>query len=248
MYLTQIDLFTAVKRQFMYKARAYSSMFAAMILAQAAAVFFSFAGTGGMAASSNPSASLALDYFQEIIMSYTIMWGLTFAVILTIKKGRDMDFTFVSNRLSSDLSNVLLLLSGAVWGGITATLASIAFRGIMFAIKGSGSIILEGFFLAPSAILTAMVSAVFYMLLFMSLGYLSGMLMQLSKVFVVLVPALLLFLLVTPVQDIKVIKNITDFFFREDSLPVFLLKTAAAASAGFFLSALLFCRMEVKKQ
>ena len=68
-------------------------------------------------------ANLSVDvkyYSADLVIVFTMLWSFVTAITITTKPFRNHDFTFVSNRLSSSLSNILFLLTTSFIGSITA--------------------------------------------------------------------------------------------------------------------------------
>ena len=62
-------------------------------------------------------------YSADLVIIFTMLWSFITAITIHTKPYRNHDFTFVTNRMSSSLSNILFLLTASIIGSITAVLA-----------------------------------------------------------------------------------------------------------------------------
>ena len=249
MYLAKSSLWTLVRRQFEYKLQVYRNLFTGLMLAQLLAVFFSLGGSGKMTEISGNMVLRLKSYNGNIILIFTILWSLAAAMTITTLASRDMDFTFVTNRLSSNLSSICYLLAIATAGALTSTFCAVALRVLVYLGYGSSSIQTVNFFLSPWELIVYIFAMYFYILLFMSLGYFAGVLMRIHRVFMIIIPAAVIFFLFSATSQGHPLNTavILHFFTRENSLPLFALKAVAAAGLLFCLSKVLSDRMEVRK-
>lgn len=186
----------------------------------------------------------ARNYSANLVILLTFIWMLGIARILPAKLYRDLDFTLVTNRMSSNLSNIGFLLTAGVYAGITSTLFAVLLRVIMYFSTGKTQIINNGFQLALGDLLLGMFISILYLVLFAALGYLFGVLSQINVMFVIAVPAVIIGLaFVQP----GFLKAVFKFFTSETSLFLFTLKILLTSFGLFALSILLSDRMEVRK-
>lgn len=250
MYLKEINVLSVAGKQYIYKLKSQRNLLLGLVIAQIISVLLSFAGTG-MMNTGNAEQEVNLNmYSSEFTILYTIIWGMVAAIILTTRSNTNMDFTFVTNRLSRNLSNIGFLLSASILGSVTASLCGILIRVIIYRVTGNEFIIYESFFISPAELLIGMVSTIFYLFLFMSVGYLTGTLVQKNKIFAIILPALFIGLIFAATKQnsrLIIIQKIIGFFKYEDVLVLFILKAFFAASVLFYLAVLLSNRMEVRK-
>jgi hypothetical protein len=248
MFLTEVKLVDIVKKQFMYKLKAYLSVFSSLLTIQIIGILLSTTGSRSMGTSSN-GFSLNFSYYTgDIIIIFTMIWALISAIIITTKAYRNDDFVFVSNRLSSNLSNIVFLLFASIVGGITAILSGILFKVIMYFILDDGNV--TATFISIQELIVGIIASIFYVVLLASLGYFVGMLVQLSKWFTMILPAVFigyLFLGVNMNGEPTFILEIGKFFIEESSLLVFFLKVILSASLLFSVSIILSNKMEVRQ-
>ncbi|MFF2446973.1 hypothetical protein ACFVSW_07700 [Neobacillus sp. NPDC058068] len=249
MSLTRVRLIDIVKKQYVYKLKAYSQVFMSLIFLQLLAVFFSMNGIGG-GGGSHGSIQVKYSYFSgDYVVAFTMLWGFIMAITITTKAHRNDDFVFVTNRVSSNLSNALFLLTASVIGGVTALLSSYLIKVIVFYfindvfIKSTAASMS-----APMELLLGIFSTILYVFLFSALGYLVGTLVQISKVFAVLLPAAFFGGLILDGLRGKsgIIANLFAFFFTESSLALFSVKIIVTAVLLFAVAIALSNRREVR--
>lgn len=249
MSLTRVSLTSIVKKQYSYKLKSYVQVFWNLVFLQLLAILFSLNGVG-MMGSSSESIEVNVHYYSaDIVVFFTMLWGFIIAIIITTKAYRNDDFTFVTNRLSHNLSNLLLLLTASMIGGLTAMLSTNLLKVIMYFFDGQLTVDSTGVIDAPGDLIVGIFTTSFYIFLFCALGYLIGTLVQIHKVFVVLVPALFfgpLFLLGVSGNE-RIVTNIFGFIFTESSIVLFMIKIIVTCGLLFTSAFLLSNRMEVRQ-
>ncbi|MCM3693593.1 hypothetical protein [Neobacillus niacini] len=246
MSLSKTSLLDNVKKQFTFKLKAYKQVFISLIFIQLLAVFFSFNGVGMMGSSSE---SIEIDiqfYSADMVIIFTIIWAFITAILITTTAYKKDDFTFVTNQLSSNLSNMLFLLTGSIVGGITAMLSTSLMKIIMNIFGGLGYISASP---SLSEIVIGYSSTILYILLFSGLGYLFGTLVQISKAFAVLIPGVFIGagILGAGSLGFEWVKGMYQFIFTEPSVLVFVLKVLVIVAMLFTSSIALSNRMEVRE-
>lgn len=249
MFLTESNLLKVTKTQYNYKLKSYRRMFLAMIVLQVIALLFSLGGVGGSGTSSGSVMLSTKNYSSDIVIIFTLFWAFFVAIMLTTREYRNIDFAFVSNRLSSNLSNIGFLVTAGLVGGLAAILGSLLLRVIVYFSYGSANIVRENFFVAPGELLLGVTVMVLYLLLLSAIGYFCGMLVQVSKAFLLILPALFFGsqIIVARGGQIQMIEGAIDFIVYESSLPLFALKVLLLASLLLGSSVLLCNSLEVRK-
>jgi len=248
MSLTKVSLTNVVKKQYVYKLKAYSQVFMSLIFLQLLAVFFSLNGVGGMAGGDG-SIDVEVKYFSsDYVTAFTMLWGFITAILITTKAYRNDDFVFVTNRVSSNLSNAVFLLTASFIGGITAMLSSYLLKVIIYYFISDVPIKSTTILEAPLELLLGIFSTFLYIFLFCALGYLVGTLVQISKAFTVLLPAAFFGGLILDglLGKSRAIAYVFEFFFTESSLPLFIVKIIVAAGLLFSGAFVLSNRLEVR--
>ena len=248
MSLTKVSLTNVVKKQYVYKLKAYSQVFMSLIFLQLLAVLFSMNGVGGMAGG-DESIDVEVKYFSsDYVTAFTMLWGFITAILITTKAYRNDDFVFVTNRVSSNLSNAVFLLTASFIGGITAMLSSYLLKVIIYYFISDVPIKSTTILEAPLELLLGIFSTFLYIFLFCALGYLVGTLVQISKAFTVLLPAAFFGGLILDGLRGKsgAIAYVFEFFFTESSLPLFIVKIIVSAGLLFSGAFVLSNRLEVR--
>ncbi|MBS3976475.1 MAG: hypothetical protein KGZ75_07080 [Syntrophomonadaceae bacterium] len=250
MSLTKTSLFNVTKTQYQYKLKAYIGFFGALAAVQAIAVLLSLGGMGG-AGTGTEMIQFSIKLFSnEIIVLLTFFWAVVVSVALTTKGYRDGDAVFVSNRLSSNLANGAFLLTCCLAGGLTAVLSGVVLRLVLFFSTGGAGIVSQNFFMTPAELAVGTAVTALYLLLLGTAGYLCGMLVQYSKVFVVILPSLFFGLLILVGRDAGIREMLLppiNFVVQESSLILLALKIILIAAVMFGIALLLSNRAEVRK-
>ena len=246
MSLTTINLAETVKKQFVFKLKANIDVFSSLVGIQLLAILFSLNGVASMGMG---GTNLSVDvkyYSADLVIIFTMLWSFVTAITITTKPYRNHDFTFVSNRLSSSLSNILFLLTASFIGSITATLAgnlvkllvSILFKQELF-----------HFYTGSLEFVLGIGVTIIYVFFLSSIGYLIGTLVQVSKGFIILIPVLFLgtIFLAASMHTEPLLIQIFQFYVLESSLLLFILKTLLTTVLFFIAAISLLNRMEVRR-
>ena len=248
MSLTKVSLISIVKKQYSYKLKAYVQVFLTLVFLQLLAILFSLNGVGMMGSSSD-SIEVDVHYYSaDIVVFFMMLWGFITAILITTKAYRNDDFAFVTNRLSSNLSNLLFLLTASIIGGLTAMLSTNLMKVIMYFFVGQQTIDSTNVVGSPVELLIGILATAFYIFLFCALGYFIGTLAQIHKVFVVLVPALFFgtLFLGEASGNTKIVTNFFGFIFTESSILLFIVKIIVTSGLLFSGAFVLSNRMEVR--
>lgn len=248
MYLTEVKFADVVMNQFKYKVKAYIGIFSSLLIVQVIGLLMSLNGSSSLGTSGNAFSLSLNNYTGNIVIIFTMLWGFISAITITTKAYRNDDFTFISNRLSSNLANIFFLILASLIGGITALLSGYLLKVIMFFFVDEGFVILTNINITD-IILGIFVTSL-YMILLSSFGYFIGIVVQLSKWFKVLLPILFfsyLFLTANTSEETTLIVEIGEFYFNEDSLFIFFLKILITSILLFCFSIGLSNRMEVRQ-
>ena len=248
MSLTETSLFEAVRNQYLYKLKSRLGLFVAMAGTQVLALLFSFGGVSNFGMGSQYLDVSVRYYSSNIVIWFTLLWIAIIANKVTARDDQNIDFTFVSNRLSGNLSNAAFLVTAAFIGGITAILSGFLLR-IMLYFKGSSYLLSQNFIAAPDVVFSGMAVTVLYLLLFGSLGYFCGVLARLSKVFSVLLAGLsfgVIGIAGSSPPVLAALERVYDFFRGESSLALLALKVLITMALLYASSFMLSNRLEVR--
>ena len=245
MSLSTISLTEVVKRQYFFKMKANLDSFSSLIWIQLLAMLFSFNSTASMGFS-NSGVSVDVKYYtSDVVMVFTIIWSFITAITITTKPYRYHDFTFITNRVSSSLSNILFLVTANLFGALTAMLSHNLLKMIWIFSDKQFYSLQAGFWEHVLGILIAFL----YLMLFSSAGYLIGTLVQISKAFIIILSALvigsLFFGVLFGINPFIV--TLYQFYFGEASMLMFLIKVLLSIALFFIASISILNRLEVRK-
>lgn len=246
MSLTTISLAETVKKQYFFKMKANIDSFSSLIWIQMMALLFSFNATASSGFTNNDISINIRYYTSDVVMVFTLIWSFVTAITITTKPNRYHDFTFISNRVSSSLSNILFLATANLFGGVTAILSHNLLKMVWILSDEQHFYSLQaGFWEHLLGILVAFL----YLMLLSSVGYLIGTLVQVSKLFIVILSALVIgsLFLGALFQGNPFIVALYQFYFKEASLFFFLIKVLLSAAILFMASTSILNRLEVRK-
>nr|WP_295974159.1 hypothetical protein [uncultured Bacillus sp.] len=245
MSLSTISMTKTIKKQYVFKMKSNIDAFSSLIWIQILAMFLSFNAAASMGFANN-NMDVNVQYFTgDIIMVFTMIWSFTTAITITTRPYRYHDFTFITNRVSSSLSNILFLATANLFASFTAILAYHLLKVICILDKGQQIYFVQAEFLDS---LLGILAAFLYLMLVSSVGYFIGSVVQMSKAYILLISALVIALFVgNIVQENSFILAFNQFYFKETSLLLFLIKMLLSASVFFTASISLLNRLEVRK-
>ncbi|WP_456272520.1 hypothetical protein [Bacillus sp. AK031] len=247
MFLTEVSMWDVAKKQFFFKWKTYRGVFSSLMVLQVIGILFSLNGDG-MSGGGSGYFDFSLHVFSgNILFAFVMIWGFISAIIITTRAYRYDDFTFVTNWMTSHLSNLLFLLAASFIGGITVLLCNHVVWLIVYFTQG------KEFIIAPMAFqefVLGIAAITLYILMFAALGYLAGMLVQYSKVFIIVLPVLIFGALFT--EGIysgypTLLPTLFEFFMQENSFGQFTIKVVLTSGAAYAAAILLSHRMEVER-
>jgi len=248
MSLTEVKLPDIVRKQFFYKVKAYLSVFSSLLVVQVISLLLSTNGSRMMGTSHN-GFSIDINYYTgDISIVLTLIWSFITAIIITTKAYRNDDFVFVSNRVSSHLSNIVFLFFTSVIGGVTAVLAGQSFKVVMHLFLKDGYVM--GTAIPFHELILSLIVSVMYVFLLAALGYFVGMLVQLYRWFSVLLPTIVIGYMIIGARvggEPILIVEIFKFYAQETVLLLFLIKIILTSCLLFFISSILTNKLEVRQ-
>ncbi|MBS4192666.1 hypothetical protein KHA94_21225 [Bacillus sp. FJAT-49705] len=246
MSLKNVNLTEVVKRQYFFKLKANIDAMSSLVFLQLLAMLFSMGGSNSFH-SSYDQVALEVSYFSgDVIIGFTMIWAFVTAITITTRQYRNHDFSFVTNRLSSSLSNILFLLTASIIGGITAILA----RNLLLVFKYIFSEEqIYGIPLTFQDLLLGVSATIIYLFAVSAIGYLIGALVQISKAFVVLIPVLFIGMLFIDgvMNRDPFIAYVFEFYVMESSFGLFFVKMVSTAALFFIASISILNRLEVRR-
>jgi hypothetical protein len=241
MSLVKSNFMSVVKKQYIYKLKGYSKFFLTIIITQIIGMVFTLSNAGGNAATSNGIYSFNIERNSTIpVFLFTLFCIMGATIVLNLKEYKDMDFTFISNQNSSNLSNMAFLITLSLFGAVTSTLSGVLTRTIKYLFIGGSKIIESGFFLTPGEVMFSIGATFLYILLFSSAVYFGTVLTQKSNIFIIVILAIIILFPQNPM-----FKNILWFYGRESSFFIFALKVLMTCGVFFLGSLLVSNKLEV---
>lgn len=244
MSLSTVKLSEIVKKQYYFKVKANVGLLSSLILLQLFGVLVSMSGTG----SSGGSFYYISYYTADAMIVLTMIWAFITANQLMSKDFRDHDFTVVTNRLATNLSNALFLLTVSVIGAVTALLSGYLSKVIIY-FSFKADYINAATSLTVKEFIFGLTATILYVFLASMLGYLIGAIVQINWAFIVLLPVLAIGFLIMAAQDnqFNMLTFLYDFYFSEAIFFLYVLKVVATCSILFISASLLSNRLEVKQ-
>ncbi|WP_042144493.1 hypothetical protein [Paucisalibacillus sp. EB02] len=247
MSLTKVSLSNVVLKQYRYKLKAYTGVFMALMVVQVIGILLSIAGGGSGSFSNNVYTLDVTVSSSSLVIVLTMIWAFMNAILMTTKSYREDDFTFVSNRLSYNLSNMVFLLTACIIGAATALLSTGVIRILFYLIHDVDIFLTLTYQVAIGDYFAGALATLLYILLAATAGYLVGMMTQFNKRLIILLPVILVGLnYVVQSNANPGFVNILKFYFMEYSFTVFLLKAIVTILIGSGLAILLSNRLEVR--
>lgn len=244
--LAKTNLSEIVKKQYFHKLRANIDSFSALIGIQALAILFSFGGVGSSGMSGSGMSITVRYYSSDVVFAFTIIWAFVTAITVNTKSNSIQDFTFVTNRLSSSLSNILFLATTGLLGSITAILSGYLINVILFLFTSKTTYTVQN---GMDELVIGIGVAFLYIFLASSIGFFISSVTSISRLFIFLIPVLVIGVVVAgeALLGIQIINKLIQFYGQERSIPLFIVK--ALATAGFFFTAgiSILRTMEVKR-
>ena len=246
MSLIENSTLKVIKNQFLFKLKTNYLFMFSLVLCQIAGILLSIFSGSGTTSGDFKVTSYSLNY----VIAFSIISIFTFSFLFGTSKYKSLDFSFVSNRFSSNVSNIFILLFYSVIAGITTTLCGSLLRFIVYCISGGEFIKYDNFFMEPSYLLLNLLSITLISIFISSIGYFFGSLEQIHKMLIGIFPLLAIVLLISSNNDNpyrKFFIDVFSFFFSEHSIPVYSLKLLIASAMLFLVSTLITARLEVRK-
>jgi hypothetical protein len=243
MSLAKSNLMSVTRKQYGFKLQTFSKFFIVIIVTQILGMFFAISNAGGQSSTSTGMYTFNIDINSTTpILIFTIACIIGATILLNIKEYKDMDFTFVSNRFSSNLSNIAFLITITLFGAVTSALSGAVIRVIKYLLIGSSNIVETGFFITPIQLMCSIGATFLYILLFIAVVYFSSVLIQKSNIFIVVILAVAVLLPRT-----SLFKTIIEFYGNELSFFMFMIKVISTCIVFFTFSIFLSNDLEVRR-
>lgn len=244
MSLTKTSLAEIVIKQYFHKLRANIDAFSALVGIQVLAVLFSFLGVSSSGMSGNGMWITVKYYSADGVIIFTLFWAFVTAITVNTKQNRSQDFTFVTSRFSSGLSNILFLATAGLLGSVTAILAGNLIKAVLFLITNQS---VYSFRSGAEEITTGIAAMFFYLLLVSSIGYFFSSLTAISKVFILMIPVLIVgMIMLGETMNNQFFLNTLEFYVEERNIYLFSVKAVITACAFYTAGIAILQRMEVR--
>ncbi|WP_164670785.1 hypothetical protein [Virgibacillus doumboii] len=248
MSLTKPSLAGAVKKQFNFKLKSFVGVFSGLIILQLLALLFSLGGTASMSRGGT-AYDFQVRYFgADIVVVFTMLWAFINAILIKTKAYTEDDFLFVTNRLSSNLSNIAFLVAACIVGGVTAILSGYLLKDVIYFLFDTSPIMQTGMANVPDLVI-GILATILFVFTCSSAGYLVGTLVQLHKSMAYIIPVVVIGLIMVVAQQtgVHMVVEVGQFYFAESSFWILVCKTVATSAVLFGASILISNRLEVKK-
>ncbi|MFD2044183.1 hypothetical protein ACFSTA_09835 [Ornithinibacillus salinisoli] len=248
MSLTSVTLSNVVKKQYAFKMKSFMGVFTSLVVMQILAIIFSLNGVASSGGSINGNVVHVQYYSADTVIAFTMLWAFINAIIITTKAYREDDFAFVTNRLSSNLSNIAFLVTASLIGAITAILSSFLLKVILYFVFQLESTINAGAYFDSIEFVAGVVTTFLFVLLFSSIGYVIGSIVQTNKLFLFIIPVLFFGMLVPVSRNgYNIMIYSFNFYFQEASFVFTVLKVFITVIVLFAAAIALMNRKEVRK-
>ncbi|MDL4842779.1 hypothetical protein [Aquibacillus rhizosphaerae] len=248
MSLPEINTWRLVRKQHAFKLKSYAGMYTSLMAIQVIGMLFSLGGVSSGGVSGDEHSIEFRTYSSNVVIAFTFLWAFISSILITTRAYRNDDFTFVTNRLTSNLSNLLFLLSASVIAGITSIMTGNVNKVIAYFFYESDYIIATD--ITFQGLLMGTFVTILYIFAFAACGYLVGTIVQFHKLFIVVIPTLIIgsMFIGTNTHDTSLLLVwIMDTYGKETSILLFVLKMIGTVGLLFLLSITLSNRMEVKQ-
>lgn len=178
-----------IKHQFHFKRKAYLNLFSPLLIVQLVALLFSLGGIaqGGM------GMGIRIQYYSaDVMLVFTFLWALFTGIQLSFQTHNRMMQNFITDHRTETISNGLLLGVGSVIAGFVVLLSRFILEGIVtffFAVDFVIGIEASGTFFER---MSGFCATILYIFLFSSIGYFFGSFMKRNRLFVFLIPSLII--------------------------------------------------------
>ncbi|ASF38240.1 hypothetical protein CEH05_03575 [Halobacillus halophilus] len=247
--LTEVSTREVIGKQYHYKLKAYMGILTSLVTVQLLGLLFSLNGVGSRSLGTF-GLDLNINYYSaDMIIIFTFFWGFMSALLMTTKAYREDDFAFITNRFSSNMSSVAFIATVSVIGGLTAIMASFLLKVVVYFILGNKEVIGTGLASGPLTFTEGVLAMILLVFLFSSLGYLAGIIVQVHRVFVVLLPVLFFGGLqyLSSTENWNLPAFMFEFYFQESLFLLFAAKVVASAALVFTIALWISDQLEVKK-
>ncbi|TDL31467.1 hypothetical protein E2R51_13970 [Jeotgalibacillus sp. S-D1] len=246
MSLSNVSLGETIKNQYLYKITSYSDAVKSLMIVQLIAIMFTVSMVTSIGSMGDGLMHITInEYTIDATIVFMILWVFITSILVTTKSYQYEDFSFVTNRLSSQLANLLFLLTAVTAGVVSTIMSSYLIYYIVLIISdkqllGGVNILASGSEMSFTAIVIFL-----YMLLASSAGYAAGALTQISRLFIPLLSAVLVMGSIFFANS-TFLRTFYSFYFSESSLLLFSAKCLVTSSILFAAAVFIMQSREVR--
>nr|WP_172635872.1 hypothetical protein [Desulfitobacterium dichloroeliminans] len=247
--LAPVSLKQITAKQYLYKLKGHSGLILTLVFIQLLSLLFSLGSRGGMSSSNEFLQVVVNTYSGDVFLVFSFIWMVVVSSFLISQPYQSIEFSVVNNRVTSHLSNILLILTYAVFAGITATLMTIPQRFLLLMTLKESEFLFGGLQIVPGDLLLGSLVACLYLLLLGAGAYFIQTVSQsLSKKLGII---LWITLFAFGFGYIRILAfqmgNLLSFYTGESSLGLFVGKVIGSIVLLFGLSILISRQTEVKR-
>ncbi len=252
MSLTHRTTGEVVKQQVVFKLRSNVTVFTVLFVIQAIVMGLMIDGLSVPVGFSMSNIDFRWYTFtNDRIVIASVFWAPVVGLLMATPRQRNASFMYVSTPVTDNLANFCFFGIAAIIAGITTVLSGSVMKLVMFMKDGNSIIETPGLIAAPLDFFSRIAVMTLYFLLVMVVVYTCMLFVQMN--YLMIIPFVLLVLFSTNSSVLEFlgiegnITSIFDYFYRESSFGLFLVKTGAVmvivSAFSFFPSA----RIEVKQ-
>ncbi|WP_404407445.1 hypothetical protein [Jeotgalibacillus malaysiensis] len=184
-------------------------------------------------------------YSTNVVFVFTVFWLLVTPAMITSKNYLYEDFSFVTTRLITQISNAIFFTAVTLIATIFTVMSGYLIYMIMSLVRPAQYFPGLSTIGSPGELFITGAGMFGYYLMAVAIGSLFGTLLKISKLFFVLIPAVLFF----PVflQTYVLNEWLFSFYVQESSLLIFLVKAIATALILYSLAIFLINKREVRE-
>lgn len=248
MSLAKTSLLENSKKQIRFKLKAYMWAFSSLVVLQVLAILFSMGGTGSMGSGRNEMFIQVQFYSADLVIGFTMLWGFIVGTQITATMYKENEFMFVTNKLSHNLSDAAFLIVVSAISGVLALLAGFLIKVLSYFLLDFTPHINAGLTLDFKHVMVGVIATILFVTLSSSLGYVVGSLVQLHKLFIVILPSVFFGLLYIAARfDAEFMLKAFQFYFRETDFFLFVMKVVVTIIGLFMASILISKQLEVRQ-
>lgn len=238
-------------KKYLFKLRAYTGYFCGFILAQLLASVLLLSSSANSGISSIVFNITLHTYSAQLILVFSVIWSFVLSILISSQFIKNTTFTLPGNRLTDCTSDLIYILTGCLFGAITAALFCAAVRTALY-FSFRDSVFSQGFYPSFSDLITVTAATFLYMLMASAAGYFAGTLIRINKVFFVVIAMILIilnyiFTTVNFVSGRSALWPLWALLFKQKSLAVFALTMITLSAIFYLLSNIIANRTEVKR-